>query len=105
MDLTREQWRFSEGDQVFAADGQKLGRVAGAFPDFMQPVYLIVEKGLLFKHDYYVPREAINSVVGGEIYLNLTKDQALNAGWDTPPATTTMPGDARPSFEDTTPTG
>src|SRR5690349_7482788 len=68
------------GDEVFGSDGDKVGDVAAVYP-----AYIIVEKGFFFPTDYYIPRNAIASFDAGRIYLTITKDAALNSGWDVQP--------------------
>ena len=81
MDRSGQQWGFREGDEVYGADGAKLGKVIA-----VQPSYLVVEKGLLFPTDYYVPTDAVATYEEGQIYLAVTKDAALDRGWDAEPA-------------------
>jgi hypothetical protein len=85
MDPTIRQWRFKEGDEVRSADDQKLGKVVRFVPDMVSPTHLVVEKGLLFKHDFVVPVSAVTNYDGDTIYLNLTKDAAVSAGSEVPP--------------------
>jgi|SRR3954451_7622935 hypothetical protein len=85
MDPTMRQWRFKEGDEVCSADDHKLGKVVRFVPDMVSPTHLVVEKGLLFKHDYVIPVNAVTNYEGDTIYLNLTKDAAVNAGSNVPP--------------------
>jgi uncharacterized protein (TIGR02271 family) len=80
MESTTEQWVIPEGTEVFAADGDKVGKVVA-----VDPAYLVVEKGWLFPTDYYVPRNAIGSYDGDKAYLTVTKDQALSQSWDAAP--------------------
>ena len=68
------------GDEVYGSDGDKLGRVVSANAD-----YLVVEKGWFFPTDYYIPVAAVHGVDAGKIYLNVTKDAALDQGWDVEP--------------------
>mgnify|MGYP002336002672 CR=1 FL=1 len=68
------------GDEVFGADSEKVGKVAE-----VQPGYIVVEKGFFFPTDYYVPVSAINSAGDGQVYLNVSRDIALQSGWDTVP--------------------
>ncbi len=73
------------GADVYGSDGDKLGTVAE-----VQPSYIVVEKGFLEKGfflptDYYIPLSAVASASGGQIYLNVARDAALNSGWDTVP--------------------
>jgi hypothetical protein len=67
----------------------KIGKVVGFFPDYTNQQYLIVEKGFIFSHDYYVPLSAVSNYDGNEIYLDISKDEALNRGWDQAPMVTT----------------
>ena len=85
MESTDRQWRFREGDTVFGADGHKLGKVVGFFPDYTNQQFLIVEKGLVFTHDYYVPIGAVANYEGNEVFLDVGKDDVTNRGWDQPP--------------------
>ncbi len=80
MERTDRQWDIHEGDEVYGIDGGKVGSVVAA-----QPHYVVVEKGLFFQTDYYVPTEAIASYDDGKVYLLVTKDQVLNHGWDAEP--------------------
>jgi hypothetical protein len=68
------------GTEVFTADGEKVGEVVA-----VHPAYVVVEKGLLFPTDVYVPRE-VAAFDGERLTLSVTKDQALRRGWDEPPA-------------------
>ncbi len=76
----QRQWQFREGDTVFASDGEKVGKLHAIDSNF-----LIISKGWLFPTEVSVPASAVDSYDDGdgEIYLNVTKDQALNSGWDT----------------------
>lgn len=72
---------ISQGDEVFGADNEKVGKVAE-----VQAGYIVVEKGFFFPTDYYIPTSAIASAGDGQVYLNVAKDVALQSGWDTIPA-------------------
>jgi len=80
MDPTIQQWNFREGTEVFGADGDKVGKVIA-----VTDRYFVVEKGFFFPKDYYIPTSAIANQDGDKIYLSVTKDEALNQGWDTEP--------------------
>jgi uncharacterized protein (TIGR02271 family) len=69
-----------QGDDVFGADNEKVGKIAD-----VQSGYIVVEKGFFFPTDYYVPTSAIASAGDGRVYLNVTKDAALQSGWDQMP--------------------
>lgn len=68
------------GADVYGSDGEKVGSVAAAYPG-----YIVVEKGIFFPTDYYIPTSAIASYDGGQVYLNVAKDAALQSGWDAQP--------------------
>lgn len=80
MDPTVQQWRFTEGTDVIGADGDKVGKVIG-----VSDQYFIVEKGFFFPTDYYIPMSAVANYDGAKVYLTVTKDEALNQGWDRRP--------------------
>lgn len=73
-------WNIAEGDEVFAADGEKLGEVTEVFED-----HLTVKKGWLFSADHYVPLNAVSNYDGGRVQLSVGKDQAGDQGWDRRP--------------------
>ncbi|MDP9369881.1 MAG: DUF2382 domain-containing protein [Chloroflexota bacterium] len=81
MDRTNEQWTFAEGNDVVGSDGEKVGKVVGVHQN-----YIVVEKGFFFPTDYYIPTSAVADYDGERITLNVTKDAALDQGWDTAPA-------------------
>lgn len=82
--------QFVEGTPVYDSVGDKLGSVSSQNTD---GAYLVVAKGLIFKHDVYVPLQSIARSDADGIYLNMTKDQALNQDWQNPPqAATGMAG-------------
>ena len=86
--VTQSQYDMvAVGDDVFGSDGEKVGRIAELYPG-----YLTVEKGFFFPSDYFIPRQAIQSVQGNEVYLNVTKDAALHSGWDQVPTNTELLG-------------
>jgi uncharacterized protein (TIGR02271 family) len=77
MDRTVQQWQIPEGTDVIGSDGDKVGKVVAA-----ESSYIVVEKGFFFPTDYYIPVSAINNFDGDKVYLTVTKDEALNQGWD-----------------------
>jgi len=68
------------GAEVYGADGDKVGTVSAVYPG-----YIVVEKGLFFPTDYYIPMSAVASYDNDQVYLNVSKDAALDRGWDTRP--------------------
>jgi len=80
MDTMGRQWAFRNGMTVYGSDGDKVGKVID-----VDPTYIVVEKGFFFPSDYYIPINAIADVTGDDIYLAVTKDDALNQSWDQVP--------------------
>lgn len=74
---------ISHGMDVLGSDGEKVGDVAD-----MRGDYVVVSKGFFFPTDYYIPSTAIQSVMDQKVYLNVTKDEAVNQGWDQEPVFT-----------------
>jgi len=62
----------------------------------MEGDYIVVSKGFFFPTDYYIPVSAINTANDEGVYLNVTKEEALNQGWDTVPATTDSTWESQP---------
>jgi uncharacterized protein (TIGR02271 family) len=94
--ITQAQYDMvTVGSDVFGSDGEKVGRIAELYPG-----YLTVEKGFFFPSDYFIPRQAIQTVQGNEVYLNVTKDAALHSGWDQVPTNTQLLGTDWASTED-----
>lgn len=77
---TGEGIDIQPGASVYGSDGEKLGALMEIGPD-----YLVVEKGLFFPTDYFVPNGAIASIEPDRVTLNLTREQALDQGWDRDP--------------------
>lgn len=80
MSMAYEPAGIPIGADVFGADGAKVGSVDVAYPG-----YIVVEKGFFFPTDYYIPMSAVSSYDGGRIFLNVSKDAALQSGWDMQP--------------------
>jgi uncharacterized protein (TIGR02271 family) len=86
--MTDRQYTFREGMTVFGSDGDKVGKIVA-----VDPSYIVVEKGFFFPTDYYIPTSAIANMDDDNIYLTVSKDEALNQGWDQP--LTSTAGDER----------
>ena len=80
MSWTTETGQDLTGAEVFGADGDKVGTVSAVYPG-----YIVVEKGIFFPTDYYIPMSAIASYDTDRVYLNVSKDAALGRGWDVRP--------------------
>src|SRR4051812_16200336 len=78
--MENSNWQFRDGDTVISSDGDKIGKLRAIEND-----QLIIEKGWLFPTEFAIPVNAINTYdqEGGNIQLNVTKEQAMNSGWDT----------------------
>lgn len=75
-----ERLTITGGMDVLGTDGEKVGTVAG-----MRGDYVVVSKGFFFPTDYYIPTSAISTVSDGNAYLSVTRDEALDQGWDVEP--------------------
>jgi len=83
------------GMDVVGSDGDKVGEI-----DAVERDYFVVRKGFFFPQDHYIPLTAISSYdEDGKVYLNVTKDQALEQEWGTPPAGTTYETTTTGTFE------
>ncbi|CAN5402086.1 hypothetical protein BH09CHL1_BH09CHL1_23880 [soil metagenome] len=78
---------FQVGDAVYTADDHKVGTVKAFDANFVT-----VEHGLLLKSEYYVPISAVNAQSNGSVYLNVTKSEVSERGWDSPPLIETDAG-------------
>jgi uncharacterized protein (TIGR02271 family) len=81
MTENTQDWVLANGLDVIGSDDEKIGEVQDALGE-----YFVVKKGWLFSTEYYVPSAAIVNVDDRAVYLNVTKDEALNQGWDQLPA-------------------
>ena len=72
--------QISRGWNVYGSDGTKVGDVAE-----VGSTYLLVQKGMFFTKDYYIPTSAIASVAQDEVRLNLASTEIANQGWESAP--------------------
>lgn len=70
---------YPVGTEVYAAGGEKVGEVVA-----VHPAYVVVEKGLFFPTDVFVPRRHLRAD-GDRLILSVTKEEAARQGWDQPP--------------------
>ena len=80
MDQANMNAGITKGADVYGSDGEKVGSIVEVWSR-----YAVVEKGFLFQTDYYIPTSAFAGVRDNRLYLNVTKDEALNQGWDARP--------------------
>lgn len=78
-----ENTRIQNGWDAYSSDEHKIGRIKETHAD-----YLLVEKGLLFKKDMYVPVSAVahTDPLNSSVHLNVFKDQLDDMMWDQPPS-------------------
>ena len=70
------------GATVYDVSGEKLGKVSGGIALWE---YFRLEKGLIFPHEYYVPKSAIARIDADGVHLNVSKDDVKTSGWDQRP--------------------
>lgn len=78
--MDNSTYTIHAGDDVYGSDGEKVGSVVEVERD-----YIVVEKGWFFPTDYYIPLHAVASYEEGRITLNVTKEDALDQGWEAEP--------------------
>lgn len=100
-DRTATDQTFIEGTTVYDANGDKVGTIHDVDA---QGGYLVVEKGLLFKKDLYIPVDAVTRRDDDGVYLRYTKDELDQPSFQAPPvADTTMgrtAGSTSPTWND-----
>jgi uncharacterized protein (TIGR02271 family) len=85
MDRDLTNFIPQNGMDVIGADGEKVGEI-----DAVERDYFVVRKGFFFPQDHYIPMTAISSYdEDGKVYLNVTKDEALEQEWGNPPQEST----------------
>jgi hypothetical protein len=67
---------ITSGADVLDSEGERMGGVIAASLE-----YIVVEQGFFFPTDFYIPRTVIDKIEDAVIYLTITKQQALTAGW------------------------
>lgn len=70
---------IAPGYSVHSSDDEKLGEVVA-----VHSAVIHVRKGFFFTKDYNVPHSAVASVdpAEGEVYLNVSKHDAMNPEWE-----------------------
>src|SRR5215207_6304692 len=82
--------QIEHGWDVYGSDGEKVGDVAEVHQD-----YIVVSKGLLFPHEHYIPFSAITGIEHDRVYLNCSKDQIEDQGWEEAPTAGAAVGERR----------
>lgn len=80
MDRDRNQWTPQRGMDVVGADNEKVGEVDSIAAD-----HFVVRKGFFFPEDHYIPMSAVSTYDDKGVYLNVTRDEALEQQWTTAP--------------------
>lgn len=83
MDRDLNNFVPQNGMEVIGSDGEKIGEI-----DAVEQDYFVVRKGFFFPQDHYIPLTAVSSYDDGKVYLNVTKDGALEQDWSQPPVST-----------------
>jgi hypothetical protein len=74
---------FDPGATVVTADGEEVGTVRERMPQYLQ---VRKKKNLLADEEMYVPRELIDRVEQGTVYLGRTSAELEEMHLTTPPA-------------------
>src|SRR5688572_5046365 len=77
---TQQMMAIQPGWDVYGSDDQHLGTVAQVGDN-----YVLVQKGLIFVHDIYVPVSAVEALGDEAVQLNVAKDDVESMPWDLPP--------------------
>jgi ureidoacrylate peracid hydrolase len=78
------------GDTVRGSDHLEIGEVARVVaPDAETDGYLLVRRGALFKHDTYIPLDAVTRRSGTVVFINVPRLFVGKMAWDAPPSPAT----------------
>jgi hypothetical protein len=80
---TAPQGEIPQDTPVFDVNADKVGTVVLSA---LRDGYFVVEKGLIFTHELYLPATAIQSSGADGIRLRLSKDELKDERWKQPPA-------------------
>jgi uncharacterized protein (TIGR02271 family) len=64
------------GTHAYSSDGEKIGDVVE-----VQSNYFVIEKGIIFTSDLYIPMSAVASRDDDGVRLSMTKDEIENGDW------------------------
>jgi len=77
----RQRSGIRTGWDVYGSDGQHIGSVGEIGEN-----YVLVQKGMIFVHDIFIPVSAIERVEDEAVWLNVAKADVDAMGWDMPPS-------------------
>lgn len=83
MNQSGRNMPVTPGTDVYDSSGDKIGTVEEYNP---QANCIVVQKGIIFTKDLYIPLTAIDSRDNDGLYLNLTKAQLKDDRYANPPA-------------------
>jgi hypothetical protein len=78
------------GTDVFGTDGKRLGTVQEVYDDSF-----LVQKGIFFVHDYFIPFSIVTQVAADRIHLGMTADEAKSQDWSRRPGLASIGRDAQ----------
>ena len=73
---TTYQTPLEIGTSTYTRDGDKIGEIVE-----VQSNYFVIEKGIIFTSDLYIPMSAVESRDDNGVRLTLTKDEVDNGDW------------------------
>ena len=73
----RDTTSIQVGRDVLDRDGDKIGTVADVGNS-----YVLVQKGLIFTKDVYIPSSELQTGSDGALFVNVDKDEIEEMGWD-----------------------
>ncbi len=75
------------GDTVFGSDHGEIGTVDEVVQESEQtPGYLLIAQGLIFKHNTFIPLDAVVKRAGTKVFVNVPRIILQNMPWDQPPS-------------------
>lgn len=98
--MTNNDFIPQPGMDVFGSDGEKVGSI-----DSVEQNHFVVRKGFFFPEDHFIPFTAVNTYDDGAVYLNVTRDGALEQQWGEQPLSDVQgsaAGSADATFVETT---
>jgi hypothetical protein len=91
---------IAPGAEVYGRDGKKVGTVQEVYQDSF-----LVQKGVFFLHDYYIPYGYVARATNDLVYLTLTSDETQHKDWNQRPSAGASRAQPKPPQERTPPYG
>jgi hypothetical protein len=92
-DANQPDEEIPNGTAVYDASGDKAGHVTLSA---LRDGYFVVEQGLIFTHELFLPPTAIRVRTPKEITLRLLKEELKDEQWKRPPAESASSVSAQP---------